>query len=99
MKSKDGWTLGPGSYASSDAHLLVYKRVDDDEDARAEGLDAGPGARAAAAGQPPALPKTSPRRWRANAALAAMVATFASRVEEARARVETRKRTPGESRR
>ena len=49
VKSKDGWTLGPGSYASSDAYLLVYKRVDDDEDARAEGLDAGPGGRAAAA--------------------------------------------------
>ena len=92
VKSKDGWTLGPGSYASSDAYLLVYKRVDDDEDARAEGLDAGPGGRAAAAGQPPALPPDlAAAVARENAALAAMVATFASRVEEARARVETRK--------
>jgi len=88
VKGKDGWTLGPGSYASSDAYLLVYKRVDDDEDARAENLDAAE----SAAGHSPALPPDlAAAVARENAALAAMVATFASRVEEARARLETRK--------
>jgi len=88
VKGKDGWTLGPGSYASSDAYLLVYKRVDDDEDARAENLEPAE----SAAGHSPALPPDlAAAVARENAALAAMVATFASRVEEARARLETRK--------
>ena len=95
VKSKDGWTLGPGSYASSDAYLLVYKRVDDDEDARAEGrVPALAPRRRPAAGAPPDLAAAVARE---NAARRDGRHVRVAR--RARARVETAKRTPGESRR
>ena len=54
-KGKDGWTLEPGSYASSDAYLLVYERVDEEgtpcEDI---GGDGGAAAAGAARGALPA---------------------------------------------
>ena len=88
-KGKDGWTLEPGSYASSDAYLLVYERVDEEGTPREDIGGDGGGAAGAARG---ALPTDLAAAVSVeNDSLAAMVATFASRVEEARERIETRK--------
>ena len=93
VKGKDGRTLAPGSYASSDAYLLVYRRVDDEGTLQEDpdGEEAGRRA-SAAANDAAALPADLAAAVAAeNDSLAAMVATFASRVEEARERVEARK--------
>ena len=88
-KGKDGWTLEPGSYASSDAYLLVYERVDEEGTPREDvGGDGGGGDGAARGVLPADLAAAVSVE---NESLAAMVATFASRVEEARERIETRK--------
>ena len=89
VKGKDGCTLAPGSYASSDAYLLVYRRIDD-EGTRGD-LD-GDGCRASAvASRAPLPPDLAAAVAVENEALAAMITTFASRVKEARERVETRR--------
>ena len=95
---KDGDTLTPGSYASSDAYLLVYKRVGD-----GDAWDAGdaddPGTRVPKDTPPPSGDVPTPLPFdlaRAvageNETLLAMAQTFREREVDAKASIETRRR-------